>query len=423
MTSIGSSTSDDSDDDHATTTATTDARPDVVADPDRDRRGDAVDRRPRDRPRHERDHRRARRVGTRAREPDQEPGLARAARAAELRTHPHQSRRRSAPPRSRWPGRRRGTRSPRRRRTPTPRASPPATARSAGRSRSPSTRSRASGSVRSTNIITDTTTTVAAHASVFVAAGGRRSASRRSRSDDALATGAHSITVSQASSAATKNGDSALAGSTVIDGTNDTLQLSINGTPTTLTLAHGTYTATQLAQAVQDAATSAGAPITASPRRRRNALADHDPSGNPGDAAGHGRRRARRARRCRPTARAHAGTDGVLQVDGGANQTFSSLDAGQSITLNAAAGTITATLAGGLDDRHRERQQRQHRRRQPRDRRRQHQRRRRGRDRDRGAGRPQHVPAAAHVEHRGREQRREHRRVGVQRRTSAASSR
>ncbi len=38
----------------------------------------------------------------------------------------------------------------------------------------------------------------------------------------------------------------------------------------------------------------------------------------------------------------------MLQVDGGANQTFASLDAGQSITLNAATGTITATLAAGL---------------------------------------------------------------------------
>ena len=57
----------------------------------------------------------------------------------------------------------------------------------------------------------------------------------------------------------------------MIDGTNDTLQLSINGTPTTLTLAHGTYTGTQLAQAVQDAATSAGAPVTADAQRRGDA--------------------------------------------------------------------------------------------------------------------------------------------------------
>ncbi len=203
------------------------------------------------------------------------------------------------------------------------------------------------GSVRSTNIITDTSTAIAASPSVFVAAGGQALGFATFKSDSTLANGAHSITVSQASSAATKSGDSALAGSTSIDGTNDTLQLSINGTPTTLTLAHGTYTATQLAQAVQDAATSAGAPVTASlsgtgalslSTTRQGSQATLQVTG--GDALG--------ALSLSTDAAAHTGTDGVLQVDGGANQTFSSLDAGQSITLNAAVGTITAVLSGGL---------------------------------------------------------------------------
>lgn len=203
------------------------------------------------------------------------------------------------------------------------------------------------GSVRSTNIITNTTTTIAAHKSVFVAAGGQALGFSTFRSDDALVNGAHTITVSQASSAATKSGDSALAGSTVIDGTNDSLQLSINGTPTTLTLAHGTYTGSQLAQAVQAAAASAGAPITATltgagtltlNTTRQGTQATLQVTG--GNALG--------ALSLSTDGAANTGTDGVLQVDGGANQTFSNLDAGQSITLNAAAGTITAVLAGGL---------------------------------------------------------------------------
>jgi flagellar hook-associated protein 2 len=203
------------------------------------------------------------------------------------------------------------------------------------------------GSIRSTNTITDTTTTVAAHASVFVAAGGRALGFSTFASDDTLAIGAHSITVSQASSAAAKSGDSALAGSTVIDGSNDTLQLSINGTPTTLTLAHGTYTGSQLAQAVQSAANSAGAPLTASVNgagvlalntTRQGTQATVQVTG--GNALG--------ALSLSTDGTAHAGTDGVLSVDGGANQTFSSIDVGQSITLNAAAGTITAVMAGGL---------------------------------------------------------------------------
>ena len=203
------------------------------------------------------------------------------------------------------------------------------------------------GSVRSTNTITGTATLVAAHASVFVAAGAQALGFSTLKSDDPLALGAHSITVSQASSVATKRGDSALAGSTVVDGTNDSLELSINGAPTTLTLAHGTYTASQLAQAVQAAATSAGAPITASlagsgtlslSTTRQGTLATLQITG--GNALG--------ALSLSTDAVANTGTDAVAQVDGGGNQTFSSLDAGQSITLNAAAGTITAVLAGGL---------------------------------------------------------------------------
>jgi flagellar hook-associated protein 2 len=203
------------------------------------------------------------------------------------------------------------------------------------------------GSVRSTNTITSTTTSIAAHGSVFVAAGGRALGFSTFTSDDTLAFGPHSITVSQASSAAAKTGDTAPGGSTVVDGTNDTLQLSINGSPTTLTLAHGTYTGTQLAQAVQDAATSAGAPLTASlngagalslATTRQGTQATLQVTG--GNALG--------ALSLSTDGAAHTGTDGVLNVDGGADQTFANIEAGQSITLNAAAGTITASIAGGL---------------------------------------------------------------------------
>jgi flagellar secretion chaperone FliS len=55
---------------------------------------------------------------------------------------------------------------------------------------------------------------IAAHASMFVAAGGQALGFSTFASDDALVAGAHSITVSQASGAAMKSGDSALAGST-----------------------------------------------------------------------------------------------------------------------------------------------------------------------------------------------------------------
>jgi flagellar hook-associated protein 2 len=205
----------------------------------------------------------------------------------------------------------------------------------------------AAGSARSANTLTGTTAAIAAHASIFVAAKGGAIGFSTFLADDTLTVGSHTITVTQASSAAVKHGDSALASSTLIDGTNDTLTLDINGTPTTLTLAHGTYTAGQLGQVVQDSADTAGAPITATlngagvlslETTKEGSQADLQITG--GNALG--------ALVLSTDASAITGTDGVLNVDGGGNQTFTSLDAGSTITLNAPVGTITATLSGGL---------------------------------------------------------------------------
>ena len=134
----------------------------------------------------------------------------------------------------------------------------------------------------------------------------------------------------------------------MIDGTNDTLQLSIDGNPFTLTLAHGTYNATQLAAAVQAAATTAGAPLTASIDAIGQA-----PTRNDATKAA--------PRRCRSPAATRSprsslstdgapltGIDGKVQVDGGAVQTFTSITPGQTVTLNAPTGTISAVFSGGL---------------------------------------------------------------------------
>ena len=103
--------------------------------------------------------------------------------------------------------------------------------------------------------------------------------------------------MTQSSAGATKVGGAALGASTVIDGTNDTLQLSIDGNPFTLTLAHGTYNATQLAAAVQAASTSAGAPIAASVDAATGKLQlVTTQEGQRRDAASDRRQRARRAR-------------------------------------------------------------------------------------------------------------------------------
>jgi flagellar hook-associated protein 2 len=196
--------------------------------------------------------------------------------------------------------------------------------------------------------MTGTSTAVATDLAIFVAAGGEQLGFSTLASDNALETGKHTITVTQASSAATKLGSGPLAGSTVIDGSNDTLQLSVNGSAYTLTLAHGTYTANALATAVQAAATAEGAPVSIAldsssnelsiTTTREGSAATLQVTG--GTSLG--------ALGLTTDASAATGKDGIVQVDGGANQVFSSVEAGDTIALNSAAGTISALMAGGL---------------------------------------------------------------------------
>jgi flagellar hook-associated protein 2 len=204
------------------------------------------------------------------------------------------------------------------------------------------------GSVRSANTITGTSTVVTSATSLFVAAGGEAIGFSTFTSDAALALGKHTIEVTQASSAASKTGDSALAGSTTIDGTNDTLEIEVNGVAKTLTIAQGTYTAAQLADAVQDAADAAGAAISVSvsgsgvlsieTAREGSAATIQVTGGN-----------ALTALALSVDASAIAGTDGKVTVDDGTVQTIASVDAGDTVTLNVdGGGTIDAVVAGGL---------------------------------------------------------------------------
>ncbi len=68
-----------------------------------------------------------------------------------------------------------------------------------------------------------------------------------------LASGAHTITVTQSSSGAALTGTAPLASSVTIDGSNDQLSVVVDGAAQTLTLTSGTYDAQQLAQAVTQA--------------------------------------------------------------------------------------------------------------------------------------------------------------------------
>ena len=294
------------------------------------------------------------------------------------------------------------------------RASPRATARSAARSRSPSTRSRARAACarRTRSPARRRRSPRTRRCSSRPAAG--RSASRRSSRTTRSRSVTHTITVSQASSAATKTrrhrarGVDASSTARTTRSTRD--QRHADDAHARARHVHREPARRRRCRTRADVGRRADHRDRCSARARSSLTTTRE--GHASHAEGHRRQRARRARSCRPTAPRTTGTDGVLRSTAAPNQTFSEpRRRPEHHAQRGGGGTITAALAGGLRTGHGHRQQREHRRRQPRDRRRQHQRRRRGRYRDGGAGRAQHVPAAAHVEHRGREQRREHRRV------------
>ncbi len=73
-----------------------------------------------------------------------------------------------------------------------------------------------------------------------------------------LAVGTHSFDVTQALTGGTATGTSALASSVTIGSANDTISATVNGTAETFTIASGTYTPSQLAQAISTASTVSG---------------------------------------------------------------------------------------------------------------------------------------------------------------------
>jgi len=198
-------------------------------------------------------------------------------------------------------------------------------------------------SVRSGSIYSSTSDAAAADAGVLLAKGATSLGFATVASDDALAVGNHTITVTQASAAATKAGDAALAGTTVIDGSNDTLQVTINGAVTTIVLPHGSYSQAALAAAVQ--AASAGAlTATVDPSSRIVLTTVREGSGATLQVTGG---TALTALQLSTDAAANTGSDGKVSVDG-VETVLSNLEPGNTVTLASTAGAVSATLARGV---------------------------------------------------------------------------
>lgn len=158
-----------------------------------------------------------------------------------------------------------------------------------------------------------------------------------------LAFGDHQITVTQESTAASKSGTTALAASTVVGPGNDSIDVEVDGIAATWVLAHGTYSQTELADAV---ATAAAGAVTASVDASGRLVITTLDEGSAASLqvtggnllAGLG---------FTADAVAIAGVDGKVDVDG-TETVINDVRAGVVVALGAPSGTISATLAGGI---------------------------------------------------------------------------
>lgn len=165
-----------------------------------------------------------------------------------------------------------------------------------------------------------------------------------------LAVGAQTFEVTQESNAAVKPGDTALADGVVIDGTNDTVEISVNGTAHTLSIAHGTYdTADDLVTAVRDAFDAViglddDLVVTKNPVDQLEFLTVREGSAATLQITGG---TALTDLGLTVDGAAITGTDAIVSVNG-TDTTITNTDAGTQVVLGAGVGSITATLSGGL---------------------------------------------------------------------------
>lgn len=191
-----------------------------------------------------------------------------------------------------------------------------------------------SGTVSATN-------DVVASGNYLVGSGGAAIGIDSFSGTSSLATGSHSISVTQASAGATVTASTPLASSTSITTSNDTIAVTIDGVASTITIASGTYTPTQLAQAVTSASSgqlnasvNSNGDLVLATTQQGSAASLQITGGTALSSLG------------LATTGVLYGTDGVINVDGYANTISNIAGSGTTqVTLTSGSGgTITTNL-------------------------------------------------------------------------------
>ncbi len=159
--------------------------------------------------------------------------------------------------------------------------------------------------------------------------------------------GRYTISVLQATAGASVSGTAALAASTLVDGTNNTLNLEIDGVATAVTIASGTYSRDGLVAAVNAAIAAAGGGATASldSTNHLKLTTTHEgstatlalPSGSALATLG-----------LPVTTPATIGVNGSIKIGTNAAVTVTSAAKGEVVAVSTGGGNLNLSLGGGL---------------------------------------------------------------------------
>jgi flagellar hook-associated protein 2 len=186
---------------------------------------------------------------------------------------------------------------------------------------------------------------IVASGPVLVGSGGAALGITSLTAGSGLAAGDHTIAVTQSSSAATVAGSAPLATSITITASNDQLDAVVNGAAQTVTLASGTYTPGELAQAIDEASggsltatTNVSGQLSIATTEQGSAASLQLTGGSSLSALG------------LAAGSTVNGTDGVVSVDGTSTTVSDISGSGPtSVVLNSGTGgTVTVGISGGL---------------------------------------------------------------------------
>ncbi|HEV3188520.1 MAG TPA: flagellar filament capping protein FliD [Acidimicrobiales bacterium] len=202
----------------------------------------------------------------------------------------------------------------------------------------------ATGSTQISSGTVASTVDVVASGTLIVSSGGTPLGITSLGAGTGLSVGSHTIKVTQASSGATASGTTTLASTTITSGNNQ-INVTINGTPTTVIIPPGTYTPAQLATAISQASSGAlkatvnsSAQLSIATTQQGSSASLQLTGGSALSALG------------LTAGSAVNGVDGVINVDGTSTtvSTISGTGTTQVTLSSGTGGTLSVSIAGGL---------------------------------------------------------------------------